>query len=106
MARDYQKAVEVELSIKEMIKACHRFVRLLQNDTLSGGICKASLIKRLSHLERQLRGKRKNRLSDERLRAVGRQVASIVSEVCKSLISYVSPFLVKDHWPFVGASGS
>src|SRR5713101_2680092 len=99
MARDYQKAVEVELSIKEMLKAGHRFVRLLENDTLSGGICKASLIKRLSHLERQLRGKRKNHLSDERLRAIGRQVASVVSEVCKSLISYASPFLERYQRP-------
>lgn len=94
-----RKAVELEASIREMMKACHRFLHLYRSDASSGGICNPVLIKRLAQLEKQyLQKKRKNDLSEERLRAIGHQLANIVNEVCKSLISYLFP-LLDECWP-------
>lgn len=88
------KAVELEASIREMMKAAHRFLRLRRNDAVSGGICNPLLIKRLTQLEKQfLQKKRKNDLSEEQLRVFGHQLVKIVSEVCKSLISYLKNYL-------------
>lgn len=86
--RDIPKA-DIETSIKEMIGACHRFLRLLNDDALSTGICKA-MATRLSRLERELRVTRKKRVSPERLQAIGHEVKRLVGQLCKSLIHYLT----------------
>lgn len=88
-----KQRIELERSIKEMIKACHRFNHFHKKGALSGGICNAPLIRRLSDLEKQIQGRKKKQLSDERLKAIGREVAQIVSGICKSLISCIFPYV-------------
>ena len=92
MTPEHKKRVELERSIKEMIKTCRKIIRFQKKDSLAGGICNTPLIKRLSELEKQLQGKKKKQLPYERLQMVGREVAKIVSGICKSLVSYFSPF--------------
>lgn len=108
-----RKAAELEASIREMMKAGHRFLRLHRNDAVSGGICNPLLIKRLTQLEKQfLQRKRKSDLSEEQLRVFGHQLAKIVSEACKSLISYLKNYLGRlnnnDNWSYsqIAANGS
>ena len=95
MTKNQTRKTDLERAINEVIQAGYRGIRHLESDPLLAGICKETT-RTLARLGKQLQENQKKRLSEEKLKILGHEVAwvvSIVSELCISLIRYLFPRL-------------
>jgi hypothetical protein len=91
MAKKSESSKQVlRSSIKEMIKAGNQLIRLREKGLRKAGVFRSAR-QRLSQLEKQLELKKGKGLSESKLIAVGKEVRSLVSQICKALISYILP---------------
>ena len=90
---------QTELGLKrvtlEAIKAAKRMMALGESGSLRAG-AQRLLSRRLSHLERELRDRRRKPPSRTRLEAITIETAEIICEFMKSLIRYL--FLRPSGW--------
>ena len=81
---------ELEKTIWAAIRASHCFIQKRPSDPLLAGVWKVR-VKELIRLERELQEQTTKPLSEANLRRIGHKVASIVSDLCISLIRCLVP---------------
>lgn len=82
---------ELERSVLEMTRVAKRLVNLTRTDPLQAGAYKA-ISKRLTTIEKTVRGQKRKGLSQEELHEIARKLAQLVGNLCKLLIRCLYPF--------------
>ena len=92
--KEYYPKARLEKSAFEMVKAARRLAKVKRDDHIWAGTCD-EMLKRLTKLEKLLHKQAKKSSSEAKVREIAKELASLIGNLCKSLIRYLYHFQIR-----------